>query len=91
MSPDPDGRYAFANLPDGEYVLMTVSDTGPGMAPEVMSHMFEPYFTTKSTGAGLGLATLYTIVEQNNGAVDVDSQLGKGTSFAVYWPAAKLT
>lgn len=76
-------------LPDGEYILMTVSDTGPGMAPEVMSHIFEPYFTTKSTGTGLGLATLYSIIEQNHGAVDVHSQLGKGTAFAIYWPAAK--
>ena len=76
-------------IPAGEYIVMTVRDTGPGMEPEVMNHMFEPYFTTKATGAGLGLATLYTIVEQNHGAVDVDSQLGKGTSFGIYWPLAK--
>jgi CheY-like chemotaxis protein len=72
----------------GEFVLIKVSDTGPGMPREVLDHLFEPFFTTKkeAPGAGLGLATLFGIVTQNHGSVRVHSEPGKGTTFLVYLP-----
>jgi two-component system cell cycle sensor histidine kinase/response regulator CckA len=73
----------------GEYLRLQVSDTGVGMAPDVLDHIFEPFFTTKppGVGTGLGLATVYGIIKQSRGYLDVESEVGRGTSFYVYLPA----
>ena len=85
-----DGAFCadHADAVAGAYVRLSVSDSGCGMAPEVLAHAFEPFFTTKAVGAGtgLGLATVYGIVKQNGGFIDVESEPGKGTVFFVYLP-----
>ena len=79
-----------ADMPPGTYVCLKVTDTGCGIAQEVLPHIFEPFFTTKETGkgTGLGLATVYGIVQQHHGWVTVTSQPGQGATFQVFLPAS---
>jgi signal transduction histidine kinase/CheY-like chemotaxis protein len=75
-------------LPAGRYVRLSVTDHGHGIAPENLSRIFEPYFTTKQRGNGLGLATVYSIVKKHQGHIEVRSQIGAGSTFDVWLPAA---
>jgi CheY-like chemotaxis protein/anti-sigma regulatory factor (Ser/Thr protein kinase) len=76
-------------LPEGNYVKIAVIDQGIGIPQEHISRIYDPYFTTKQKGSGLGLATSYSIVKNHGGLLTVDSQLGVGTIFCIYLPASE--
>lgn len=87
-------RAYVANNPEareGHFVSLSVSDNGTGIEPDKLNQLFEPFFTTKEVGkgTGLGLATVYGIVKQHKGWIEVESQVGRGTTFRVYLPCAK--
>ena len=91
VSLDADVAGRIANARPGEYAMLTVSDTGHGMSPEVLKHAMEPFFTTKESGkgTGLGLATIHSTVRQSGGFVAIDSAEGKGASVHLYFPKAE--
>ncbi|MBT8340401.1 MAG: response regulator, partial [Desulfatitalea sp.] len=86
-----DARARHLNLKSGDYVKLKVSDTGPGIAPEIIDTIFDPYFTTKGPGegTGMGLAVVHGIVQNYGGTIRADSKPKKGTVFTVYLPAVK--
>ena len=80
--------FSSGHLPPGSYALLSVSDTGCGMTPEVQAHLFEPFFTTKDAGkgTGLGLSNVYGVVKQSGGEITVTTSPGRGAAFHIYLP-----
>jgi PAS domain S-box-containing protein len=83
------GENYFLPVKNGNYVRVSIHDYGTGIPKEHLHHIFEPYFTTKQKGSGLGLATSYSIVNRHEGHITVDSEVGKGTIFVMYLPASE--
>ncbi|WP_052049808.1 hybrid sensor histidine kinase/response regulator [Leptolyngbya sp. KIOST-1] len=90
---DAAAAQRYLQAQPGGYVVVTVADTGTGMAPEVLNRIFDPFFTTKSLGqgTGLGLSAVLGIVHSHGGFIDVQSQVGQGSRFQVYLPATLAT
>lgn len=77
------------NLNDGEYIKIEIKDDGMGISPQHLNSIFDPYFTTKNTGNGLGLSSAFSIIKKHNGNISVSSEQEKGTTFTIYLPASK--
>ncbi|HEY8995433.1 MAG TPA: PAS domain S-box protein [Lacunisphaera sp.] len=86
---DPQDGMSQPGLTPGDYIQIAISDTGEGIKPENLARIFDPYFTTKQSGTGLGLAAVYSIVKKHRGHIEVDSQPGKGTTFRIWLPALR--
>jgi two-component system NtrC family sensor kinase len=81
-----NGKLSIATTPERKHIKVKIRDTGPGIPPEVVKNIFSPFFTTKEKGTGLGLAISYGIIERHGGKIDVDTELGKGSTFIVSLP-----
>jgi CheY-like chemotaxis protein len=81
---------AVATLPAGNYLRLEITDSGRGIAPDHLARIFEPFFTTKEYGTGLGLATVYSVVQKHRGYITVESVIGRGTTFRMWLPAARI-
>ncbi len=79
----------YGQLPSGDYVLISINDSGIGIPPDILPRIFDPFYTTKATGHGLGLATCFSIIDRHGGCIDVESEQGKGSTFRVILPASK--
>jgi two-component system, cell cycle sensor histidine kinase and response regulator CckA len=88
VAPAECARYSHEPMPDAEYVLVEIADTGTGIPKDIIDKIFEPFFTTKETGkgTGLGLSTVYGIVKQTGGFIFPESELGRGTTFRIFLP-----
>jgi len=84
----PVGPNGDAPLHDGRFICISISDTGTGIPPEHLGRIFDPYFSTKKNGSGLGLATVYSIIRKHQGHIEVASEPGRGTTFQFWLPAA---
>ena len=84
------GRGLPSGLQPGNFVLISIKDRGIGISEQYLPKIFDPYFTTKDKGSGLGLATSYSIIKNHGGLIDVKSELGEGTTFFVYLPALEV-
>lgn len=91
MTLDSEQTFSYVTLPAGRYLAISVSDTGSGIVPEVHERMFDPFFTTKprGQGTGLGLSTSLGIIRSHDGAIDVQSKVGEGTTITVVFPTIK--
>jgi PAS domain S-box-containing protein len=74
--------------PPGHYVCLSIRDNGVGIAPELLSRIFDPFFSTKFAGRGLGLAAVFGVLRSHQGGIRLQSQLGQGTTVDTYWPVA---
>jgi signal transduction histidine kinase len=82
------GSITFETRHEGDWVCLSVADSGTGIPPDVRRRIFEPFFTTKDSGTGLGLSIVSGIISSYGGTIDVDSELGRGTTFTIRLPAA---
>jgi signal transduction histidine kinase len=86
---DQGGTLQIEAEPIEQMVEIRFRDTGAGMPPEVLAHIFEPFYTTKDEGTGLGLAISYTLIERQGGSLQVESEVGRGTLFTIRLPRAE--
>jgi signal transduction histidine kinase len=87
----PGGRIKVDIRENERYGVLVVSDNGPGMTEELRRNIFNPFFTTKDKGVGLGLFIVYNIVKAHGGSIEVESEEGSGSSFLIYIPRERLT
>ncbi|HTY60304.1 MAG TPA: ATP-binding protein [Bacteroidota bacterium] len=78
----------FSSIKPGQFVVITISDTGHGIEGSIQNRVFEPFFTTKDSGTGLGLSVVYGVVQSHGGFINLESEVGRGTTFSVYLPRA---
>ena len=86
---DNNSAKDYPDLKSGDHVKIMISDTGPGIDPEIIDQIFDPYFTTKNTGTGLGLAIVYNIIKAHEGKIKAESKPGLGTTITVLLPVSK--